>query len=210
MTMATPDLKALAERPARTMNEDGLTELVIGALWILIAGSLLAGTGLRPGPIRTTFWIVIPVVFMIVAVYMTIWGLKRIRERITYPRTGYVNSLTPRSAWIGLVVVMLVGAGILILGFAGTGDRLMNLIPAVGGLLIAAGFVVLAIRRKNLSLLILSGPALVVAIGIPFLHVGENSFLWLWLWLGTASAATGAFRLRIFLRRHPRNRETEA
>jgi hypothetical protein len=86
----------------------------------------------------------------------------------------------------------------------------MNLIPAVGGLLIAAGFVVLAIRRKNLSLLILSGPALVVAIGIPFLHVGENGFLWLWLWLGTASAATGAFRLRIFLRRHPRNRETEA
>lgn len=209
--MVTPDLKALAERPARYWNEDGLPELVVGAIWILYAGSLLLGTGLRPGLIRTAFWILMPLVYMVGGFYITIWGIKRIKERVTYPRTGYVSHLTPRSAWaVGIVASVLALAGITILLFTGKGIGMMNLLPSVCSLLLATGVAFLAIMQKTPRLLILSGAALVSAIGIPLLHFGENGFLWLWLWLGTVSAVTGAFRLRSFLRGHPPNKEREA
>ncbi len=209
--MVTPDLKALAERPACYWNEDGIPELVIGALWIFYAASQLAGIGLRPGLVRTAFWIVMPLVWMVGCFYFTIWGIKRIKERVTYPRTGYVSYLTPRSAWaIGIVVSVLALAGIIILLFAGIGIRLMNLLPSVCSLLLAAFIAFLAIMLKTPRLLILSGAALVSAIGMPLLHLGENGFLWLWLWLGTVSAVTGALRLRSFLRGHPRNQGREA
>jgi hypothetical protein len=52
--------------------------------------------------------------------------------------------------------------------------------------------------------------ALVSVIGIPLLHLEENGFPWMWLWIGTVSVVTGAFRLRSFLRGHPRNQEREA
>lgn len=211
--MATPDLKALAERPARYWNEDGLPALAIGVLWIFYAGLYLAGMGLRPGLIRTAFWIVMSLFFPAGLGFVAFWGIKRIKERVTYPRTGYVSSLTPRSAWVvGIVVSVLALAGIIILLFAGIGIRLMNLLPSVCSLLLAAGFAFLAIRLKTPHLLILSGAAMVAAIGIPLLHLGEDGILWiwLWLWLGTVSAVTGAFRLRSFLRAHPRNQEREA
>lgn len=208
--MVTPDLKALAERQARHWDEDGLTELVIGALWIFIAGPLLLGTALGPGLIRTAFWIVMPLVDMAGGIYVTIWGIKGIRERVTYPRTGYVNFMTPRSAWAAVVVVILIGLALIVLPFAGIGARLWDLLPAICSLVLAAGFAFLAVRQKTPSFLIFAGPALAAAIGIPLLHIGENAFLWLWLWLGTVSAVTGAFRLRSFLRGHPRSQEREA
>jgi hypothetical protein len=209
--MVTPDLKALAKHQARYWNEDGLPELVVGALWIFYAGSLLVGTGLRPGLIRTAFWIVMPLVYVVGGFYVIQWGIKRIKERVTYPRTGYVNYLTSRSAWaVGIVVSVLALAGITILLFTGKGIGTMNLLPSICSLLLAAGVAFLAIKQKTPRLLILSGAALVSAIGVPLLHLGENGFLWMWLWLGTVSAVTGAFRLRSFLREHPRNQEREA
>jgi hypothetical protein len=210
--MGTPDLKALAERPARYWNEDGLPELVMGALWIFYAGLYLAGMGLRPGLIRTAFWIVMSPFLPAGMFFVAIWGIKRIKERVTYPRTGYVNSLIPRSAWaVGIVVSVLALAGIIILVFAGIGVRMMNLLPSVCSFLLAALFAFLAIRQKTSHLLILSVAATVSAIGIPLLHFGEDGILWiwLWLWLGTVSAVTGALRLRSFLRGHPRNQERE-
>lgn len=209
--MVTPDLNALAQRPARYWNEDGLPELVVGAIWIFYAGSFLAGTGLRPGPIRTGFWVVMPLVWMVGCFYFTIWGIKRIKERVTYPRTGYVSYLTPRSAWVvGIVVSVLALAGITTLLFTGKGIGMMNLVPSICSLLLAAGIAFLAIKQKTLRLLILSGAALVSAIGVPLLHLGENGFQWMWLWLGTVSAVTGAFRLRSFLRENPRNQDGQA
>jgi len=105
---------------------DGLAEIGMGGLFLFL-GLAYLGIGFLPwqGVRALLLGLGMPLVILagIVAVR---WFVSQAKERITYPRTGYIEYRKPKTArrWILMVVSGVVSAGLIAL--------LINFMPVIG------------------------------------------------------------------------------
>jgi hypothetical protein len=204
--MAHPDLNLdeIARRPQRYWDVDGLPELMMGVLWMLWGSAWLLGEALPRGWQSNAYWTAVPALLVLSAV-ASVWATKRLKERLTFPRTGYVDWKEPsRSARLTAAAVAMVTAMVLA-GLAANRDAGMEQVAApLLGVILSLAFVVASLRQRAPHYLALA--AVAVALGLAFgaLRAGWESVHWLFVALGAASAALGGVRLALFLKRHPR------
>jgi hypothetical protein len=143
---------------------------------------------------------------LILSAFFASWAIRRLKERLTYPRTGYVEHRDR-----GLRVRLLTG---LIGALSGAAiAALIVRVRAAGmeqtagpflGVVMSLGLVVASVRQKAPRLLAPAGIALALGVAFAALKVGWYSAeIWLFVWLGIAFSVTGAWRLRRYLRQHP-------
>jgi hypothetical protein len=198
------NLDEIARRPQRYWNADGLPELMMGLLWMLWGGAWLLGEALPHDWRSNVYWTAAPALLALSGV-AAVWATKRLKERLTFPRTGYVDWKEPsRSARVTAAAVAMVTAMVLA-ALAANRDAGMERVAApVLGVILSLAFVVASLRQRAPHYLALA--AVAVALGLAFgaLRAGWESVNWLFVALGAATAALGGLRLALFLRKHPR------
>lgn len=108
----------VAQRPRRYWFEDGLTELITGGLFLLIGVfSLIEGLAPPSSPMTRIAGIA-GLITMVVGPWLARPIIRRLKERVTYPRTGYVSFRQPtksRRAVTMIVALIVSGAVVWIL-----------------------------------------------------------------------------------------------
>lgn len=198
------ELRDLERRPQRYWNVDGIPELVMGLVWAVWGGALIYGESLPKGGNSHWYWMVVPMVLVLSGVVSN-WAVKKLKERLTYPRTGWVEMKEPSRA------VRLVAAGIAMVSAGALAAMIVTgkvsgaehtVTPAIG-LVLSLAFVIASIRQKAPHMLALAVVALVLGFSFGMLKLGWVSLSWMFLWLGMAAAVIGGWRLRRYLAAHP-------
>jgi hypothetical protein len=195
-------------RAARYWMEDGLVEILLGLQMVLMFGGVLAAGGVHAGPF-------VMMAMMFVAPTLCMWGFKKLKERITFPRCGYVGFPKPRRTYRNLVMVMafgfVVSEALIILKF-GQEEWLSRMAMPAFAIVFAACLLGGGFQYKQPSMLWEGFLTLLIAAFLTWftnLH-GWNELIVLMVTVGASMAIIGAVRLWSFLRANPKPRETEA
>jgi hypothetical protein len=206
------DLDEATKRPMRYWDQDGLPGLVLGLVLIVSGGVFLVGRALpRGSSISQVYAIVAPILWGGSCLAMR-WGLKKLKERITFPRGGYVAlrepTLTYRAS--ALAAVLLVGAGMALLNAKGGLPQWRWMAAPGFATFFAVALLVGGLQYRLPHMLWLAAFSLVLGAWMYRIRAGVEGGLWVMLWLGGAMALTGAVRLRSFLKANPRTEDAEA
>ncbi|MBI5281125.1 MAG: hypothetical protein HY858_05530 [Candidatus Solibacter usitatus] len=204
MTEQYPNLSDLQSRPLRYWNIDGLPELMMGLVWILWGGAFLLGESLPKGGAHNFYWMLVPAILCLSGVASN-WAVKRLKQRITYPRTGFVEMKPPsRAARLAAAAVAVVCAmALAALVVRARANEVQTMISPIVGVLVSLAFLVASVRLKAPHYLALAGVSLALGLAFGAFQLGWESLNYLFIALGAACAATGALRLALFLKRHP-------
>jgi len=213
----TVDVDAVTLRASQYWMEDGLVELMLGLLICGQFGVYMAAGALPRGPI-TDFVSTFGAQAFCLAITLSIFGgFKKLKARITFPRTGYVAlpkpSRTRRVAMITLVPLAGVAMALAIPLVPGSYEVwLGRLASPAAAMLLAACFIGGGLQYKQPSML---WEGLLTLLFAPFLSLltnlsGMKAVGLLMITVGVSMAIIGALRLRSFLKAHPRPQETAA
>jgi hypothetical protein len=89
--MSLADVDQITLRTSRYWMEDGLVEIMMGALFLFLGG----GTLVRMALPRELTWDLLASALTIVGALGLRWGFQKAKEKITFPRGGYVSLLEP-------------------------------------------------------------------------------------------------------------------
>jgi hypothetical protein len=204
LPMEHVDLHEIARRPAQYWTIDGLPELTLGVLWVVWGGAWLVG-GTLPHDWRwTAYWTIVPPALALSGVAVT-WVTQRLKQRITFPRAGYVAMREPAGWTRASVGAFVVLAALLLAAVTlrADGARLERTVPAVLTVILALSFVAIAVRRRTPHHLALAAATVVLSVAIGTIATGWDVMNWLFVALGLLSILVGAVRLVMFLRAHP-------
>jgi hypothetical protein len=204
--MPQPNLDDLARRPVRYWNVDGLPELMLGLLWIVWGGAWLIGQRIPHGAAWNLYWLVVPPV-LAAGGFVVHWATRRLKERLTFPRTGYVEWKEPgRSARLGAAAVAI-GAAVILAVVVLTRDvsRVEHVATPVLSVILSLSFVVASLKQRAPHYLALGGVAVALGLALGAMSSGWESMNWMFLGLGAACAFVGGLRFAFFLRQHPRS-----
>jgi hypothetical protein len=211
------DVDAAALRASQYWVEDGLTEMLLGLLMSSQMGVLMVARALPRGPVMG-FLSTFGAQALSVAITLSIFGgFKKLKARITFPRTGYValleRSTGHRTAVFAIGIALAVFAVAGALGFqpSQTDWLSQSAVPAFAALfatcLIGGG-----LQYKQASMLWEGFLTLLFAAGLEgFTDLrGFKGLEVLMVIVGASMAVIGAFRFRSFLKANPKPQETEA
>jgi len=151
--MIKNDIDKVIQRTHRYWYEDGLNEIAAGCmfvacgLFLFMMYSVPLGSPLAP---------ILAIGFVVLVAFGGLFvsrAVKAVKNRVTYPRTGYVSYRRPESNRRRRIIAASLGVGIgmmgIILSIAGAPTWLMSM-PMVQGLIIGAGLLYMG-RRLGLT-----------------------------------------------------------
>jgi uncharacterized protein (DUF486 family) len=206
--------KTLNKTYLRTLQywfDDGIVELGLGGLFLALGGYFYIQTALENSWLADWFSGVFALLF-IGGWYLVQAFIRSLKERFTFPRTGYVayrkdeNHRMLRPA-IALVTATLLGG---LLAFFLIKQPLgWHLLPAASGLLIAVVFGLIGFRTALPRFYLLATASLIL--GGVFALSQRSNLLGLTAYclaLGLALLVSGGFILKRYLRQNPAPTET--
>jgi hypothetical protein len=202
--MQPVDLADLSRRPQQYWNVDGLPEVMMGVVWMVWGAGLLFGETLPHGRAQVYyFWFFLPL--LVLSGFIANWVTRRLKQRFTFPRTGYVEwkapSMSARLVAAGAALVTSLALAGLVLN---RGVRTEQMVGPILGVILSQAFLVASIRQRAPHLLALGGLALAFGLALGAMQSGWESINWMFVVLGAASTIVGGLRLRSFLASHPR------
>lgn len=192
--------KEIEQRTRRYWYVDGLVELFIGLLLLVVGLLVLAPELLPPGSWQRLAAVTSLVVIIFGGAWIGGKLVRTVKARLTYPRTGYVNYRKPprqrrlRNILIMILIAALWTALILILG-----NALIAWVPLIDGLILGA--ILWIAGRGLLRFYLLSGLSLIVGGILAYLQIGGNFGLMVFnSIMGLSLAISGAITLVHYLR----------
>ena len=197
------DIDGVTLRAQRHWAEDGSSEIMLGLLFTILGGGLLVKLVLPR-------WITLDLLISaltIVGVFGLTRGFKKLKERITFPRSGYVALSEPTRT--GRVYTF---ATVVVLAAAFTLVRSAHIVvvPVFAGVFFGI-FLWGGVQYKQTTMLWEALLTLIFAVFSTWFTSlnGAAGVLALMVMIGTSMAIIGAFRLRNFRRDNPKRQETE-
>jgi hypothetical protein len=196
------DLAEVARRPQRYWTVDGLPELVMGLLWMVWGAAWLIGESLPRDWRYSIYWTLTPVL-LVLSGFAAVRVIKRLKARLTFPRTGYVEWRSPShaerlvAAGVAMVTAMVLAATVM------KGGSSADHAAPVLGVILSLSFVVASLRQRAPHYLALAAVALATGVSLGTISGGWASVNWMFLILGAAAVVLGAVRFTLFVRRHP-------
>lgn len=199
MTM-DPDLKELQKRTKRYWYTDGLNEIAFGLICVVLSLYFLAQVLLPLDSLLANLLTAGFILLVLGSAFLTRWIVTTIKERLTYPRTGYVSYAKPgaRQNWLAAILGLLFAT--LLVAFFATHPASLAWMSAASGLVFAAVWAVLANRLGLSRFYLLAGAALIFG-AIPTLTgmqeiLGLATFYGL---IGLAMFVSGGLTLKSYL-----------
>jgi hypothetical protein len=190
--------------------EDGLVEIMLGLIMTILSGLFLATAGVPRGPFADFMGLGGVQILFLVVVVSIVWGFKKLKARVMFPRYGYVALPEPtRKSRISMVATFAIfGVMFSLL----TSTVLGHLAVPGAAVAFAFAFIVPGLRVRAPRMMWEGVLALVIG-ALLFLFTdlkGSRGLLAFMATIGTALAIIGSLQLRSFLRTHPTQQETEA
>jgi MFS family permease len=203
------DLKAIERRTVRSFYDDGLTEISLGIIFLVLGGYVYAGIA---SPVRSflrALWIVLLIPAFFFAGWLGIRVQRALKHRLTYPRVGYVSFRKERNPrrrlWTGLTGA-LIGATFPVLMDVIPDFR--RALPVFVGVLIAVSFLLMALRSGVTRLQVLAVASIAIGVALTYAGIGGMAgFSLYFVLLGGVMILQGLVALLVFLRRHRRPEE---
>lgn len=192
------------QRSQRHWMADGIPEIVLGLLWFVWGSAVLLPFFFsKQVPARIT-----AVLLMLTMAGFGLFAKPLIhgwKERVSFPRTGYIELRRP-SRRVRIVVV--VAAGVIAFAvalLASTGHRTGREWMPIGlGLLFAASILYWAWKMRSVRLAVFSGIIAAVAIAASIFHLRQDlSYGLTLITAGAACLADGMLIYRAYLHAHP-------
>jgi hypothetical protein len=197
------DLDKAQRRAAHYWLQDGLNEIIVGILFVLVGVYLAVEYAVpRNAPLRT--WIVLGFPVVIVGLFLVARRMVlALKDRYVHPRTGYValRHRSPASRWIAGLLGGVIGALFVIVARA---PAIVAWIPAAQGLVLGLLFLA-AWRKVELTRFPVEGLLCALAgLGFSLLGIDESLATGLVFgWAGLVMAAGGALAFRVYQRTAP-------
>ena len=193
------DLYLVSKRPFVSWAEDGLPSLVFGLNFVLTGLAFLLGLSLP----KNNYYPFAAILFWCVISLASRWGLTKLKQRIAFPRSGYVAfqppGWMPRASLIMIGVVFAVVVPIVIRQSSYFEWTFIE-VPATAFLLALASLDSW-FRYRFPDGILWAGVILAVGVWMFHIHAGFIDGLpWLLIATGGAWVFTGGLRLYIFLR----------
>jgi hypothetical protein len=193
-----------AKRTQQYWYVDGIVELVLGVLLLLLALyfgviAILPEDSKLGSLLLAAMLLVLAVIGVVKQAF-----IGRLKERLTYPRTGYVAYPRQDKKRRGLTLLFTIGIGMLVAVLFASTPASLAWIPAVSGWLIGAYWLYQGHRMGLLRFYALAALSAVTGTVITLAGLGEARGLPLfYAVIGVASLVTGGFTLRTYLRQAP-------
>jgi hypothetical protein len=137
---ANANLDNIMKRPTLYWYEDGLGELITGMIFLVVGGFILT-QGLITHPLLQAIAGILGMIVIGGAPFIGRYLIRRLKERMIYPRTGYVKYSTATSSRrvFSMVIAALATGGLVLL--VSVYSEILHWLPliegvAVGGLLL--------------------------------------------------------------------------
>ncbi|HEY6971106.1 MAG TPA: hypothetical protein VJA94_17995 [Candidatus Angelobacter sp.] len=189
-------------RPRRYWDADGIPEIAIGAFWLLWGVIVLAPLAV---PALSNWKNLIALMGILPAPWLMEAAVKKWKERITFPRTGYVKLAPPSGSLRLMLVAFAAGLGVaamLVTRFKTlvSGDWM----AAVLGVVISLTLLQLAWRIHSMRLALLSCAVAGIGIAASILAVShDTSTILVFFGAGLVCVLDGVLRMRSYVRSHP-------
>ncbi len=200
------DIEKIEKRTVRSFYDDGLFEISLGLVFLLLGGYFFAQSSVPEGS-TVHSWLSAAFVLLIVSAGLLVNSVLRfLKRRVAYPRTGYVAFKEKRVGGKRRFATALVGAlmGGSIAALYQIAPSAKTLLPALNGLLLAFVALVLAHRIGLARVYILAAASAVTGFAITAAGIGDIKGLSLYYGLfGAALVLSGLAALIVYLRRSP-------
>lgn len=201
------DIEKIEKRTVQSFYEDGLSEIALGLILLVLGGYFFAQIA---APAGSAWEDVLSMLFILVIVsagFLVNRLLRYFKRRITYPRTGYVafkkKERSPKRRAATAVVAMIISASLAAL--YGMSPTFKLLYPAVNGLLFAVAILLFANKVGIARFFILAAASAVIGVGLAAAGLGDFKGISLfYLLFGAAVLLSGLAALIVYLRRNPR------
>jgi len=201
------DIDKIEKRTVQSYFEDGLTEIALGLVFLILGGYFLAQVLLPEG---SALGEVLTVLFILVIIASGFLGnrlLRFLKRQITYPRTGYVafrrKDPTPKRRAATAIVAMIISASLAAL--YSLSPSLKLLFPAVNGLLFAVAVLLFANKVGLVRYFVLAAASALIGLALTAAGVGDlKGISFFYLLFGAAGLVSGLAALIVYLRRNPR------
>jgi hypothetical protein len=210
------DVDAVTLRASQYWMEDGLVEILLGLLMFSQMGVYMAAGALPRGPLMD-FVRTFGAQALCLAITLSIFGgFKKLKARITFPRTGYVALPKPSMKYRTSVFVIALALFAVTVGLNAFRPSQTDWLGGMAVPAFAAFFAICLIggglQYKQASMLWEGFLTLLFAAGLEWFTDlrGMKGVGVLMITVGISMAIIGAFRLRGFLKANPRRQETEA
>jgi hypothetical protein len=201
------DLEKIEKRTVRSFYDDGLLEIALGAFFVFLGGWLFAQAAAPEGSGLGAALGALFVLVLVSAGVVVGRVVRFLKQRITYPRTGYVafkkKEPSPKRRAAAALAGGLIGASLAVL--YGLSPSARTVLPAVNGLLIAVVMMLMANKVGVLRFHILAAASAVIGVGLTAAGAGDIKGVGLFFGsFGAAVIISGLAALIVYLKRSPR------
>jgi hypothetical protein len=156
--------------------EDGLSDIVIGSLFFIVGGLTVLQGLLEPGSALTGFYGMLIFVVILAGTPLSRRLIRTLKERFTYPRTGYIAYKAPSSLQriVSLILAIIFSIIVLLLVIASSLSQITWL-PTILGIMLAAILSLIGYRNAVIRYQLMA----VGVAGIGFLLSLFNAVEWL-------------------------------
>jgi len=204
------DVDDVTLRVQRNWMEDGLVEIMLGLIMATLSGLFLAIAAVPRGPFADFMGLGGVQTLLLVVVLSIVWGFKKLKARVTFPRYGYVALPEPtRTSRISMIATFAAFAVIFSL-LTSTGFGRMA-VP--GAAVVFALALILPGLRVRVPRMMWEGVLALIIGALLYLFTdlkGSRGLLAFMATIGASLAIIGSLQLRSFLKAHPVHHETEA
>jgi hypothetical protein len=202
------DIEKLEKRTVQNFYSDGLTEIALGAIFLLLGGYFFGQTLVPEGSPLNAALSALFVLVIVSAGFLVNRFVRFFKRRITYPRTGYVTykkkDRSPKRRLAAGIVGGIIGASLAAL--YGLSPSLKVLFPALNGLLLAVAVLLIAIKVGLVRFYVLAAASAVIGFAVTAAGIGDIKGISLYCGLfGAAVIISGLASLVVYLRKSERD-----
>ena len=183
---------------------DGIAELVMGGFFVVLGLYFGAQAVL---PVDSGLGSMLSAAFLLVIVGGGLAGrslIGKLKERLTYPRTGFVAYRQPSKKRRWLTIALAFGMALLVSALFASAPASLAWIPAVSGLVIGAYWLFQGHRMGMLRFYALAALSAIAGTAITLAGAGETLGLpMFYIVIGLALMVSGGLTLRSYLRQAP-------
>lgn len=197
------ELKKISQRSMSYWFEDGLGEIILGALFFLLGLSFFIEGMADPGTLLRRASGITGIVLMVFGAWTARPIIRKLKERVTYPRTGYVSyrkSKPTRKSRAASTILMLVIILIVVGIITSAPDKTLDWIPMFEGVIIGGSLLFIGYRTQIYRFFALGSLSILLGTFLSVSGVGNLVGMGiLFIVLGAAEIISGGFRLRTYL-----------
>ena len=201
------DIEKIEKRTVQSFYEDGLSEIALGAILLLLGGYFFAEAVVPEGSALRSELSLLFVLVIVSAGFLVNRILRVLKRRITYPRTGYVafkkKEPSPKRRAATMIVAGIISASLAAL--YGLSPSLRALFPAVNGLLFAVAVLLFANKVGLVRFYVLAAASAVIGLAVTAAGIGDIKGIgFFYMLYGAALIVSGLATLVVYLRKSPR------